>query len=141
MIPNSPHGLDPVRPLRARRSRPDAEQTTRLCLLTPLHRERGLSLALVKHLAEEIPGILFTLRERPGIDVVWICGYEHGNAEEIRDLRLRYPSQLLLVTSKEPESVWADEALLAGADSALAWPVDLALLGQVLRRKPAVRPA
>src|SRR6185503_4028041 len=51
------------------------------CLLTPLHSERALSLALLQHLSQELPDLAFTLEDRAGIDVLWVCGYDRGNAD------------------------------------------------------------
>lgn len=104
------------------------------CLLTPLHSERALSLALLQHLEGELPDLAFTLEDGEEVDVLWVCGYERGNAALIRGLRERHPLALLLVTAREPEELWADEVQRAGADLALAWPVDLAHLGQLLHR-------
>src|SRR5258706_15585622 len=61
------------------RPRTSTEVAPRLtCLLTTLHPERALSLALVQHLAEEMPDIQFTLAQQCPVDVVWACGYERG---------------------------------------------------------------
>ena len=111
------------------------------CLLTPLHSERALSLALLQHLSQELPDLAFTLEDRAGIDVLWVCGYDRGNADLVRSLRERHPLALLLVTAREPEELWSAEVRRAGADLALAWPVDLARLGQVLRRRRRLRRA
>jgi hypothetical protein len=121
---------------------PRAEQTgSTSCLLMPLHPERALARALVQHLTGELPDVEFTLKEREGIDVLWVCGYEDGNAALIRGLRARHPGAVLLVTAKDhgtpsEEDSWATEVLGAGADHALSWPVDLARLTRVLRRRP-----
>lgn len=121
----------------SRSSSPQAPATTRglTCLLAPLHSERALSLALIQHLSQELPDLHFTLEGRGSIDVLWVCGYESGNADLVRSLRERHPLALLLVTAREPEELWSSEVLQAGADLALAWPVDLAQLGHVLRRR------
>jgi hypothetical protein len=104
------------------------------CLVTTLHPERGLALALVQHLAQELPDVEFTLDERAGLDAVWVCGYDAGNGERIAALRARHPHALLIVTAKGPEDAWRDEVLAAGADHALAWPLDLDRLSRLLRR-------
>lgn len=104
------------------------------CRLTTLHPERALSLALVQHLSQELPDIDFTLADRPGIDVIWACGYERGNPAHIRVLRAHHPHTLLLVTAKGPEDLWSAEARAAGADSTLSWPVDLGRLARALHR-------
>lgn len=111
-----------------------------VCRLTSLHPERALAFALVQHLSQELPGIEFTLEDRRAPDVVWVCGYERGNASAIRLLRLRHPRALVLVTGRESAELWADEVRAAGADRALAWPLDLgslerALHGPRLRRR------
>jgi hypothetical protein len=141
MIPKHTRDLETQRPPFGARDVRVEDGRPRLCLLTTLHPERGLSLALVKHLTEEVPGILFTLEDRAGVDVVWVCGYEHGNAATIRALRAAHPENLLIVTGKEPEDLWAPEVLAAGADSALSWPLDVSRLGQVLRHRPLQRRA
>jgi hypothetical protein len=109
------------------------------CLLTPLHPERALSLALLQHLAGELPDLDFTLEDRDDVEVLWVCGYERGNAALIRGLRARHPLALLLVTAREPEELWSAEALRAGADLALTWPLDLGRLSQLLRRRSKLR--
>lgn len=105
------------------------------CLLTTLHPERALSLALVNNLSEEMPDIDFTLQEGPGIDVVWLCGYEPGATRVVRALRARHPGAVLVVTGKEPEDLWKGEVIGSGADCALSWPVDYARLSGVLHRR------
>src|SRR5262245_40279703 len=134
---DSPRG--PLPRARARARAPLGGGLT--CLLTTLHPERGLDLALVQHLAGELPDIDFTLEEERPVDVVWVCGYERGNAGLIQTLRARHAGSVLLVTAKEPEELWAGEVLSAGADHALAWPVDFARLARALRRRPAQRRA
>jgi hypothetical protein len=111
------------------------------CLLTPLHSERSLSLALVQHLAQELPDLDFTLEDREGVDVLWVCGYERGNSDLIRSLREHHPLALLLVTAREPEELWAAEVHAAGADLALSWPLDIGRLGETLRRRAHLRRA
>jgi len=111
------------------------------CRLTTLHPERALSRALVQHLSGELSDIEFTLEDRPEVDVVWMCGYERGNANAIRQLRARHPMTLLLVTGKEPAEIWSHEVHEAGADSALAWPVELGRLSRALHRPRARRRA
>ena len=111
------------------------------CLLTNLHPERGLSRALVQHLSAEMPDIHFTLEERPGADVVWVCGYERGGQSLIRELRERHPRAVLAVTAREPLELWSAEVLSAGADNALSWPVDFARLSRVLHRRSMQRRA
>jgi hypothetical protein len=122
----------PPRPPSA--PRPTSRSGRRLCQLRPLHPERALALALVKHLGAELPEIEFTLEDRPEADVVWVCGYERGNPAPIRVLRARHPETLLLVTGKEASELWSDEVRAAGADRALSWPLDLGRLRHALRR-------
>lgn len=139
-LPLDPDGvLSPVSP-RARRT--NVEVASRLtCLLTTLHPERALSLALVQHLAEEMPDIQFTLAQQSPVDVVWVCGYERGAQGLVRALRGRHPHAVLVVTAKEPEELWSAEVLAAGADSALSWPVDFARLSRILHRPTLQRRA
>jgi len=111
------------------------------CLVAALHPERGLGHALAQHLASELPGLDFTLNDRPGIDAVWMCGYEPGHAALVRAWRARHPHATLVVTGRAPAEVWAGEVLAAGADHALAWPVDLARLARLLRPRRLVRRA
>jgi hypothetical protein len=111
------------------------------CLLTPLHSERALSLALLQHLAQELPDLDFTLEDRGAVDVLWVCGYERGNSVLVRSLREHHPLALLLVTAREPEDLWSAEVLEAGADLALSLPLDIARLGQLLRRRCRLRRA
>jgi hypothetical protein len=119
---------------RSIRSRPSAQAQARpCCLVAALHPERGLGHALAQHLADEMPGIDFVLSDRRGIDALWLCGYERGHGALLRRWRARYPRAILLVTGREPAPLWAGEALAAGADHALAWPVDLDRLARLLR--------
>lgn len=116
-------------------------QAVRTCLLAPVHPERALSRALLQHLGDELPDVEFTLVEQADLDVLWVCGYERGNAELVRRLRARHPLAMLLVTSRAPEELWSAEVLRAGADCALGWPTDLGRLARVLRQRPLLRPA
>ena len=137
--------------LAARRSPPPVPRPARhaasegeaglACLLTTLHPERALSLALVQHLAQEMPDIEFTLEDRGTIDVVWVCGYERGAEALVAALRGRHPQAVLVVTAKDPEDLWSAEVLAAGADSALSWPVDFARLSRILHRRALQRRA
>jgi hypothetical protein len=135
MVLSHPHAKHGPAAAAARSAGQRSARQGPTCLLTPLHSERALSLALLQHLAEELPDLDFTLEDRGDADVLWVCGYERGNAELIQGLRLHHPWALLLVTAREPEELWSDEVLRAGADLALAWPVDLARLGQLLRQR------
>jgi hypothetical protein len=112
-----------------------ARTGTATCLLTPLHSERSLSLALLQHLAEELPDLDFTLEDQGEVDVLWVCGYERGNSELIRGLREHHPLALLLVTAREPEELWSAEVRAAGADVTLGWPMEVARVGRVIRRR------
>lgn len=125
---------------RAESVREPLESGTTLCLLAPLHPERALSLALVQHLADEFPDVDFVLERGADAHVLWVCGYERGHADMIRALRRRHPRARMLVTSRAPEELWAAEALRAGADHALAWPLGFEQLSRVLLR-PAARRA
>lgn len=142
-LPQGPRVPETESMVLHRSSSPPPFRTVRglTCLLTPLHSERALSLALIQHLSQELPDLHFTLEDRGSIDVLWVCGYERGNSDLIRRLRARHPLALLLVTAREPEELWSAEVLRGGADLALGWPVDLARLGQVLRQRTRLRRA
>jgi len=127
------------RPHRAGVRRVSERRVT--CLLTTLHSERALSLALAKHLVEELPDIDFTLDHGVDVDVVWVCGYERGAYGLVRSLHLLHPRAVLVVTGKEPEESWAPEVLAAGADYALTWPLLFPKLNQVLHRRVLERRA
>ena len=72
-------GLGKALAFSGRPSRSRGEEARGLtCLLTTLHPERALSLALVQHLSDEMPDIEFTLEDHPDVDAVWVCGYERG---------------------------------------------------------------
>ena len=107
-------------------------ESQELCLLTTLHPERALSRALIQHLVEEIPGVSFTLRPSPGVRTVWICGYERGSADRIRDLRNDHPEALILVTGRGPRELFQAEVEAAGADLACSWPVPYGDLERLL---------
>src|SRR5262245_43868806 len=111
------------------------------CLVAALRPERGLGHALAQHLASELPDLDFTLDDRPGVDALWLCGYERGHAALVRAWRARHPTAILLVTGREPAAAWAGEVLAAGADHALSWPVDLGRLGRLLHARRLVRRA
>ena len=106
-----------------------------VCLLTTCHPERGLSRALIQHLAEELPGVTFTLRATEGITAVWICGYERGAADLVSLVRSRYPDALLLVTGRGNPGEWRSEVQAAGADHAASWPIPFDELSRLLRRR------
>lgn len=124
-----------------RDEREPLESGTTLCLLAPLHPERALSLALVQHLADEFPDVDFVLEEGAAVHVLWVCGYERGHADLIRELRRRHPRARMLVTSRDSEDLWATEVLRAGADHALVWPLGYAQLSRVLQPRALSRRA
>ena len=106
------------------------------CLLTTSHPDRGLSYALVQHLAQEMPAIEFQLAARggaQGTDSIWLCGYEAGHARAITQLRQRFPGAVLLVTGRDSLTSFGEEALAAGADFARAWPVEYGELERMLQ--------
>ncbi|HEX6884166.1 MAG TPA: hypothetical protein VF530_12370 [Planctomycetota bacterium] len=107
--------------------------------MAALHPERGLGHALAQHLASVLQDLDFTLHESASIDAVWLCGYEPGHADLVRAWRARHPRATLVVTGRAPSELWAGEVLAAGADHALAWPVDLTRLARLLRPRPLVR--
>lgn len=116
------------------RSREPQEPKLR-CLLTTLKPSRGLSRALVEHLAVELPRIQFRLRVPDGgagPDALWVCGYTQGHAALVQRLRLEHPEATLIVTGRAPLEQWESEVLGAGADSACTWPLPVARLGELL---------
>jgi DNA-binding NarL/FixJ family response regulator len=128
--PSQSRAPEPPPALGARARR--APRAARTCLLVPAHPERALSLALVRHFALELRGLELVLASAHP-DVVWVCGYERGHASRIREYRRRYPHAALVVTAKGPEELWSEQVLAAGADAALEWPADSALLARVLK--------
>ena len=88
-----------------------------------------------------MPDIAFTLEDQPGVDAVWVCGYERGASALIRELRRRYPSALIVVTSREPAESWEGEVLAAHADHATVWPVEYERLSRLLHRAVVERRA
>lgn len=111
--------------------------TRPICLLTTCHPEQGLSRLLTRHLGEEMPNIVFTLRAADNPTAVWICGYERGTTKLISIMRRRYPAALLLVTGSGNPKEWREEVLAAGADLAAGWPLPYEKLSRLLlaRRK------
>ena len=105
-----------------------------VCLLTTLHPERALSRALVQHLSHEMPDIEFTLRERPDLNAVWVCGYEAGAENLIHALRLQHPETFVVVTGRGPVEGWEEVVREAGADYVCSWPVPYAELSRILHR-------
>ena len=134
-----PRSARTARPWQARPRRDSERRIT--CLLTTLHSERSLSLALAQHLVAEMPEIDFTLESRARVDVVWVCGYERGAQWLVRDLHALHPRAVVVVTGKGNEESWAPEVLAAGADYALSWPLQFDRLSQVLRRRVLQRRA
>ena len=129
----------PVLPTPPRQGVPTSVSRQPLCLIAALHPERGLGHALAQHLASELPWLDFTLDDGPGIDAVWLCGYERGHAPLVRAWRTRHPAAILLVTGREPAEAWSGEALAAGADHALSWPMNLARLARHLHTRRFAR--
>ncbi|MCZ6596637.1 MAG: hypothetical protein O7B99_03260 [Planctomycetota bacterium] len=106
-----------------------------VCLLTTPSSDRGLSKALVQHLAEEVPEIAFQLDPGPrpeAIDAVWVCGYRPGFAGHVRDLHDRHPAAVMVVTGREPTEDWEEEVRAAGADWAFSWPIAWDVLESLL---------
>ncbi len=106
-----------------------------ICRLTTLHPERGLSRAVVQHLAQEMPDIDFCMSHRPDADVIWLLGYELGAGAVIRALRAEHPHALILVTMRGPVERWGHEVRAAGADLACGWPIPYVRLSQLLHRR------
>lgn len=128
-----------IRPRLPRRS--DGAVGRPCCLIAALHPERGLGHALAQHLSGELPDLDFTLTDRPRLAAVWLCGYEAGHAALVRAWRTRHPRAILLATGREPTGAWAGEVLAAGADHALAWPMDLARVARLLHARHLERRA
>ena len=91
--------------------------TRLVCLLTTLHPERALSNALVQHLSQEMPDMDFTLRSEDP-DVVWVCGFEPGAENLVRELRLQHPAAVIVVTGRGSVKSWSDGV----PDTVLALP-------------------
>lgn len=83
----------------------------------------------------------FALTDRPGIAVLWLCGYELGQVELVRAWRARHPEALLLVTGRKGGGAWEAEVFAAGADETLTWPLDMARLARLLRTRRLERRA
>ena len=110
---------------RPRRSRP-------LCRLTTLHPERALSVALVEHLAREMPDIDFTLSEGGAPEIVWVCGFETRAEALVRDLRRVEPAAFIVVTGRGGVESWEEGARAAGADFCCGWPLPVEELAEIL---------
>ncbi len=108
-----------------------------VCLLTTLHPERALSRALVQHLVQEMPDIVFTLRPIANVAVIWVCGYEKGAGAVIRRLRAENPEAQIVATGRDPVT-WQHEVLQAGADHACGWPIPYSRLNQLFH-EPRLR--
>ena len=104
------------------------------CLITTLDPKRGLSRALLGHLASELRGIELTVDPRGPLDSIWICGYEQGSAKVVRDLREQHPESVILVTGRGID--WRREVVEAGADRAATWPVNFELVRESLSALP-----
>ena len=103
------------------------------------HVEHGLSPALLRNLAAEIPSIDFTLADGAAVDSIWICGYEPRHAGLLEQLRARHPEAAIVVTRGGPLQAWAGEARRAGADVVSSWPLEFEELGQLLRVRGRAR--
>ena len=111
-----------------------------VCLLTTLHPERHLALAVRNYLGQEMPDIEFTLHPRPDVDAIWICGHEPGTGDLIQQVRDENPRALIVVTGRAPLEDWRQEVLDAGADHACGWPIPYADLSRLFHRRgtPAI---
>ena len=103
-----------------------------LCLFIPVTARRGLSRALLQHLAAEMADLDFTLDRRARADSVWVCGYGPGVEGLVAEIRRAYPEATLLVTGREAGDEWKDRVLAAGADHAVDWPQPYGLLARIL---------
>ena len=128
---SNPPGISPSR--EATRG-PLPSRARSRCLITTLDPKRGLSRALLGHLASELRGIELTVDPRGHLDSIWLCGYERGSADVVRDLRAQHPGAVILVTGRGIE--WRREVLEAGADRAATWPVNFELVRESLSAAP-----
>jgi hypothetical protein len=103
-----------------------------LCRLTTLHPERALSVALVEHLAREMPDIDFTLGDGGKPEIVWVCGFEARAEALVRDLRRGEPAAFIVVTGRGEVESWEEGARAAGADLCCGWPLPVEELVEIL---------
>ena len=90
-----------------------------------------MSNALVQHLEQELPDIHFTLHGADP-DVVWVCGYEQGAEELIRQLRASHPATFIVVTGRGPIEAWEPGVRAAGANYGCGWPIPVDELNRIL---------
>lgn len=123
-----PVGSTAEAPTREKRAAP----TRRRVLLSVTRRGRGLSRALLEHLAAELPELAFTLDERAPVDAIWLCGFDGNGPDQLRRLRADHPRAVVLVTRRGRADGWERVALARGADHAVAWPVPYGRLSRIL---------
>ena len=135
---------EPRRAPRATTTRPASHRPTAVrwdegtkivCQLLTGHPEKNLARAVCSYLAEEMPDMEFVLRPRVPAQAVWICGYESGQVELVREARRQSPEALVVVTGRAPLESWRGEVLQAGADHACGWPLSYAELSRLLHDK------
>ena len=66
-------------------------------------------------------------------DVVWVCGFEPGAENLVRDLRSEHPDAFLVVTGRGPVEAWTDGVREAGADYSCSWPIPVEELKRILQ--------
>jgi hypothetical protein len=122
-----------VRPeTHSKKVSPRPRRTRLLCRLTTLHPDRSLSLALVDHLAEEMPDIDFSLGEGGDPDMIWVCGFEPGAEGLVSALRQAEPDAFLVVTGRGEVESWEEAVREAGADFCCGWPLPVEELSEIL---------
>lgn len=123
------------------RPAPTGRPVRALCRLAAVQPMPGMLGALQNSIGAELPEFAFCIHPREDVSVVWLCGYVASRSDAIRSLRREHPEARIVVTGQKPLSDWSAEALVAGADLALEWPVELGGLRQALaparRRTPA----
>ena len=73
----------------------------------------------------------FTLRSKDP-DVVWVCGFEHGAEDLVRELRAAHPEAFIVVTGRGPIQAWETSVLTAGANYSCGWPIPVDDLTRIL---------
>jgi len=65
-------------------------------------------------------------------DVVWVCGFEPGAEDLVRDIRSKNPDAFVVVTGRGPVETWETGVREAGADYSCGWPLPVEELTRIL---------